>query len=421
MENGGTMSGRPLCCLRIAAVLVLTVPAFAFSSPPRPLFGLIPGFSGLPKINDRSQASHKSPEETPEGSKADGSLRISGSLAGEGRWRNIGDVPMSDLYLRIVEVALETQPADWVSAIVVLNSEWIGDPLNGGDGTVVVDEAHVDLSLPRLPFYFVLGKRTQPFGVFETNFITDPLTQDAYETKTVGLTAGLNAPLGSDLSLTLYKGRVLSEHLYASGLFDAGVPTPPLPAASRVDSWILSGTVNPIPDAWTVFASCSSEPGAGRRMVTLGFGTQLVVPGLEHLRIGVESMKALSRENAPGLARSFRESTLSLSVSYQIVLRQGGRNRGVNYLARKSRRIARPTQISVRYETFDDGSRASALGSWSVRGRASVGGRYTFYEKGELLAALMFEFGRQSARISPAFAGHAPSGYDAYFRLRLDF
>ena len=35
----------------------------------------------------------------------------------------------------------------------------IGDALKGGDAGIVVDEAHLDISVPHTPLYFVLGKR----------------------------------------------------------------------------------------------------------------------------------------------------------------------------------------------------------------------------------------------------------------------
>jgi len=77
--------------------------------------------------------------------------------------------------------------------------------------------------------------------------------------------------------------------------------------------------------------------------------------------------------------------------------------------------------MAVRFEAFDDGSRASALGSWSVRNRASVGGRCTFFENGSFQAALEIEVRKQTVKVSPAFAGAAPAGHEVYVRLGLDF
>jgi hypothetical protein len=409
------------------SILFSTGSAIAFPGPPLPLIDLLPLRNDPGGVRLVSSASQSTAEGAPDTLRWFDMIRLSGSLAGEGRWRKMGDgasrgaVPTSDLYLRIVEIGIETAFADWASAIVVVNSEYIGDPLHGEDGTVVIDEAHMDISVPRLPFYFVLGKRTQPFGLFETHFITDPLTQDAYETKAVGLTAGLRAPLSTDLSLTFYKGRVQSDHLSGSGLFDPDAAPAPAPTDTRADSWIVSGITTPVRDIWNVFAAYSNEPGTGRRMTTLCLGSNLVVPGLRNLQIDAEYMRALGREDVSGLERTFRERAFSVTASYQLVVRPRTLRGGRNYRARKSRRMSHPAELALRFEAFDDGSRAASLGSWSVRNRYGLGGRYAFFEKDGFLAALEIEVRKQTVRVSPAFAGAAPAGHEAYLRLGLDF
>jgi len=407
-------------------LMASAAPVLAFPGSPRPILD----FSTCccqPASVVASSASQDEPGGAQDASKWFEKIKLSGALAGEGRGRITDDAPAAgsalttDLYLRMFEIGLEVDFADWASTTVVLNSEWIGDSLHGGDGSLAVDEAHLDLSVPRLPLYIVLGKRTQPFGLFEEHFVTDPLTQDAYETQTVGLSVGLKAPLATDLSLTFYKGRVQSDHLSGSGLFDAAAAPVPAVAVARVDSWILSGISSPVKDIWTVFAAYSSEPGAGRRMTTLGVGSDLVVPWLKNLQIDAEYMRALGREDVPALGRSFRERTVSVTMSYQFVLRARALRGGGNYRARKSQRRSHPTEVALRFEAFDDGSRASVLGSWSVRNRASAGGRYTFFEKGSFQAALEIEVRKQSVRLSPAFDGTAPAGHELYLRLGLDF
>jgi hypothetical protein len=412
--------------LLASSVLALTASAIAFPGPSQPLLNLSPCL-GRPVIDVVTSAPQNATGGARDASKGFDKIRLSGSLAGEGRLRKTGDdaspgsTLTTDLYLRMIEIGVEADLADWASGIAVLNSERIGDPLNGGDATVVVDEAHIDISVPRLPFYFVLGKRTQPFGLFEAHFVTDPLIQDAYETKTVGLSAGAKAPLGTDLSLTFYKGRAQSDHLAGSGLYDAAAAPVPAVNVARVDSWILSAISTPAKDVWTVFAAYSSEPGAGRRMTTLGLGSNLVMPGLRNLQIDAEYMRALSREDVPGFERSFRETAVSVTASYQFVLRPRTLKGGGNYRSRKSQRLSHPAEMALRFEAFDDGARAAALGSWSVKNRASLGGRYTFFEKGSFQAALEIEVRKQTVRVSPAFAGTAPATREVYLKLGLDF
>jgi hypothetical protein len=354
-----------------------------------------------------------------------GKINLSGFLAGEGRWRRTQEAPAAvtttDLYLRAFEIGLEADVAEGVSATVVLNSEWIGDALNAGDARVVVDEAHLDIAVHHTPVYFVLGKRTQPFGLFETNFVTDPLIQDAYETKVVGLTAGIKTARSTDLSVTFYKGRVQSDHLAQSGLFGPDATGSPEMVVSRADSWILSSASNPFGEEWTVLAAFASEPGLGRRQTTFNAGSYLNVPGLKSLQIDAEYMRALRREDVPGLGRSFRESTLSVVASYQLVSPERTISHGRNYRARKSRRLTHPAFVAVRFDAFDDGSRAAALGSWSVRNRVTVGGRYTFFAKGSVVAAMSLEYRKQTLRISPAFEESAGPTHEVYMRFGLDF
>ena len=407
--------------LLICLLLAPGLSAAGFPVPP--LLRLdVPAFDDVPLL--ASQGSSGDDSSAPRWFEK---IKLSGLLAGEARWKRTegSDVSLtatsSDLYLRLYELGVEADLADWASATMVLNSEWIGDSLNQGDGTVVVDEAHLDIVIPHLPLYLVLGKRTQPFGLFENPLLTDPLVQDAFETKVVGMSMGIRTAWSTDVSATLYKGRVLSDHLSQSRLYDATAAPAPEVSVSQVDSWILSGTSTPVKDIWSVFAAFSSEPGAGRRMTTFNLGSNFIVPGLKNLQLDAEYVRALHREDLPGTGQSFREAALSVAASYQFVLRPRLLKGGRNYLARKSHRLAHPMEVSARFEAFDDGSRAAALQSWSVKNRVSLGGRYTFFDQGNVLVAVDVEFRRQTLRISPAFEGTVGSANEIYVRLGLDF
>jgi hypothetical protein len=352
-------------------------------------------------------------------------ISLSGDLSGEARWLRTGagaaSATSSDLYLRSVEIGVEADVDDWLSATVVINSEYIGDPLIGDDPTVVVDEAHLDITIPNTPFYVILGKRIQPFGLFESYLVTDLLVQDGYETKAVGLTAGLKGPGDTDVSFTAYKGHIRADHMAQSGLLGPDGPGAPQAAVSRADSWIVSGLSSPLGDDWRVSAAFASEPGDAGRQTTLDVGSYLSFPLFENIEFNGEYIRALRRDPVPGLGRSCLESALSLTAAYQLVTREMKDTAGRNYRARKSRRFAHPYVIAVRYEALDDGGRAEGLGTWSVKNRIGVGGRYTFYEKGDIEAALSFEYRRQTVRVSPLFAGPVPSAHAVYVRFGLDF
>jgi hypothetical protein len=398
--------------------LSAAAPVFAGALPSAPVF------AGLAPLL-RTASAQAAPGGTAAGQKWYDRINLSGLLAGEGRWRRTGDdgsaATASDLYLRAFEIGIEGDLSGWASATVVLNSEWIGDSLNGGDGGVVVDEAHLDIALPGTPVYFVVGKRTQPFGLFETHFVTDPLVQDGFETKVVGLTAGIKAAGATDLGLTLYKGHVQSDQLAQSGLLGPDTAGLPEQAVALVESWVLSGISSPAGEAWSVFAALASEPGSRRRQTTVDAGTHLELPGLKNIELDVEYVKALRRDDAPGLGRPFLEAALSITASYQFMPRKRAVLGGGNYRARRSHRRAHPIEAAVRFEAFDDGSRAAVLGTWSARNRISLGGRYTFFEKGGVLAAADAEYRRQAVRVSPAFAGSAGASQEVYIRIGLDF
>ncbi len=188
-------------------------------------------------------------------------INLSGTLQGEARWMKYPGASYpeskstSDLYLRIFELGIETNFLDWASGIAVLNSEWIGDYLNMGDEKLTVDEVHGDLRRDSLPFYLVFGKRTQPFGVFENHLVTDPMTQDAYETKKVGATVGVTGGMGLDVSVTLYKGDEQMGHLFQSGLFDTTVIIRNADPVRNVESYIGAVSLAPVNQLITMFGA----------------------------------------------------------------------------------------------------------------------------------------------------------------------
>jgi hypothetical protein len=353
---------------------------------------------------------------------------LSGTLEGQMRYIRFANSAQassdaaSDLYLRILEIGIETSFSNWLAAIAILNSEWIGDYVNAGDERLTVDEIHFDIEPASVPLYFVFGKRTQPFGVFESNLISDPMTQDAHETKKVAATIGCRGPFGVEASFTAYKGSEGMDHLFQAKLFDTTVVGRNSLEIDNVGSWIASITVAPFHDSLTVFASFASEPGALRRNMTIDAGLSLKIPFLPHVTIDGEYMKALRRERYADAGREYHEGVLALSLTYSFVLKRGMiESRGL-YKARKAYRRSHPVMVALRFERFDDDSLTRELGAWSIKDRYLGGGRYTIFEQGSVSAYLGLEYRRTRYRY-PLGAGGAirDRNDELYLNGGLDF
>lgn len=358
--------------------------------------------------------------------KSSSPVSISGSIYGEYRWMRHRDITepdtdsTSDLYLRKVELGTEVSLTDWAEASVVLNSEWIGDDINQGNEKVTVDEATLTLKGEGFPLYLVLGKRTQPFGVFENHLITDPMTQDAYETKRPGITLGVEGPRGLDVSLTVYKGEEQMNHLFESGLFEDTLQRVGDKASDDVGSFILSVSVTPIEETLTVFGSYLSEPGWGRRNETLSGGFSLSPSFPEGLRLDAEYMKALKREEYPKASRQYKEAVFSVTAAYEFVLRKRESIGGGLFAERRAHLISEPLEVALRYEHFDDDGLGDDMDIWTVKDRYSVGARYSFYndETSGLNAFVAGEYRRTELRTD---SDMKDSNDEFYLRVGVDF
>ena len=351
-------------------------------------------------------------------------ISLSGSIYGEYRWvknREITDAETdstSDLYLRKIELGVEAKLIDWITASAVFNSEWIGDDVNQGDEKVAVDEATVTLQEEAFPFYLVAGKRTQPFGVFENHLITDPMTQDAYETKRVGITTGYTGPMGLDLSVTVYKGEEQMDHLFESGLFSDTVSRAG-EATDDLGSYIVSVSAEPL-DSVVLFGGYLSEPGRGTRNQTVNAGVSFLPPFIDGLRFDAEYMKAIDREKYSGADRKYKEGVFSATIAYEFVLRQRNVIGGGLFSERRAHLINEPLEVALRYEHFDDDGMSEELGVWTVRDRYSAGARYSFYNDEErgFNAFVAGEYRRTEYRTQ---ADMKDSNDEVYLRIGVDF
>ena len=92
----------------------------------------------------------------------------------------------SDLNLATVEIGLDARISEWSSAHVLLLYEE-GEE----DDHVTIDEGTITLgNMDKFPFYLSAGKMYVPFGCFETNMISDPLTLEMGETRDTAMQIG---------------------------------------------------------------------------------------------------------------------------------------------------------------------------------------------------------------------------------------
>lgn len=195
-----------------------------------------------------------------------------------------------DVFLDTAEFNLKFKPHEGIQARVVAGIESIGKDGDSWGG--FLDEATLRLRYPGMPFYFVGGKRTQPFGVFEDRLISGPITEDLYEIVEIGGTVGW-APesLGLDLAFTVYRGQDIIENLVNEETHEY--------AADRKDeddelAYIASLQLKAFDDVLFLSTSYNNEPGDGRRNQTLGGALTL---SYWDVNLDFEYITALTRED----------------------------------------------------------------------------------------------------------------------------
>ncbi len=95
------------------------------------------------------------------------------------------DKDSSDITLATMQLGLDVQANDWISGhILFLYEEDLTEPMD-------VDEASITLGgTDETPAFLSVGKMYLPFGVFDSNMISDPLTLEIAETNQSALQVG---------------------------------------------------------------------------------------------------------------------------------------------------------------------------------------------------------------------------------------
>ena len=116
----------------------------------------------------------KALKEKIEGTGVPGGLSFSGAIELDYSYSDDSDIgdntvndSTSDLDIGTVELGLEVAFHEYVTGNFLLK----GEALDSDNDRVFWDEVTISIQKEGLPFYFVGGKRGQPFGMFESHLI----------------------------------------------------------------------------------------------------------------------------------------------------------------------------------------------------------------------------------------------------------
>lgn len=98
--------------------------------------------------------------------------------------KGFDDVNESDVALATVEIGIDAEVNEWVSARALLLWEEDADGIDVDEGVIAIG------NMDRFPVYFAAGKMYPPFGFYETNMIQDPLTLELGEARESALQVG---------------------------------------------------------------------------------------------------------------------------------------------------------------------------------------------------------------------------------------
>jgi hypothetical protein len=227
-----------------------------------------------------------------------------------------------DFFVDTVEFDLNLALTDALRVQVVAGVENLGKKDDRAD--TFLDDAVLILDNPEWPLYFIGGKRTQPFGVFENHLISGTITEDLYEIVEVGGTIGFRlADDWLDLSFTVYQGPAVIENLND---FDAHEFSEDRREKNDEEAYITSLRLEPFENLVTFSAFYQNEPGDDRRNQSIGGALTIEALGLI---LDAEYIRALSRERGDDdeenkesawfLGLAFRPiDSLELAVRYEV-------------------------------------------------------------------------------------------------------
>ncbi|MEJ2765920.1 LbtU family siderophore porin [Photobacterium sp. MCCC 1A19761] len=179
----------------------------------------------------------------------------------------IGDAS-TDLALATAELGIAADINDWVSSEIIFLYEQDDTPLE-------VDVATLYLSPPDEPWYLTAGQFYLPFGVYDTQMVSSPLTSDVGETRETAFLTGV-AQRDFYASVFLFNGsnkKEGKEHLNNWGV-QVGLATETdnivliselsyindIGDSDNLQDVLRSQNVNDYTDGWNGFAKAISGP-----------------------------------------------------------------------------------------------------------------------------------------------------------------
>ena len=294
----------------------------------------------------------------------------------------------SDLDIGTVELGVEVAFHEYVTGNFLLK----GEGLDTDDDRVFWDEATITIQKEGFPIYFVGGKRGQPFGVFESHLINDPITQDCYEIAKTGATIGFATDY-LDISATVYKGEELIGHLEEAEYGFERENSPTYEETDDVGSYIGNITISPV-EGLDLAAYYDSEPGDGDRNETAGISVHYEIG---KVTLDAEYIAALSREKNFTDNKEYNESAWFGAIAFQAI---------------------DPLEIAARYEAFDDDISGDQDGH--LTDRYSIGFTYTLFEKDNFATNFMGEY-RISNYEKESGSNADDNLNEAFLRLAIEF
>jgi len=130
------------------------------------------------------------------------SVEIGGAIEVEaGHVSEKGEDDSNDLITPTVEIGITAQINDWVAAEIVMLYEEDTD----NDGDLYIDTALISIADPETSWFVNAGQFTLPFGTYNTNMLSAPITSDLGETSDTAIEAGYGAN-GFSASVFTFQG-----------------------------------------------------------------------------------------------------------------------------------------------------------------------------------------------------------------------